>query len=106
MSRAAARSCGRNAAQKNAIVIDRFFESREAALSWERSHPHFMTVQVLPPGSHAQSAESAASVDIKDSALKTPPKLNAPTALPKFDAGRVRLGLPLNSILQTSTRRT
>src|SRR5258705_5980440 len=28
VSRAAARSCGRNAAQKNAIVIDRFFESR------------------------------------------------------------------------------
>src|SRR5437588_5218953 len=58
VSRAAARFCGRTAAQKNAIVIDRFFESREAALSWERAHPHFMTVRVLPPGSRNDAQET------------------------------------------------
>src|SRR5881275_2352384 len=44
VSRKAARVTGRTAAQRNAVVIDRFFESRAAALAWERSHPHFMTV--------------------------------------------------------------
>src|SRR5437764_15212180 len=42
VNRSAARSCGRTAAQRNAIVIDRFFESREAALNWEGSDPHFL----------------------------------------------------------------
>lgn len=109
VSRAAARSTGRSAAQRNAIVIDRFFESKDAALSWERSHPHFMTVRVLPAGSRTQSAESVASVDKKDApfpALKTAPKLNGPAPLPKFDSTKVQLGLPLNSILQPSTSRT
>src|SRR5256714_4614930 len=54
VNRSAARSCGRTAAQRNAIVIDRFFESREAALNWESSHPHFMTVHVVQPGSHPE----------------------------------------------------
>src|SRR5439155_19057646 len=47
VSRKAARVTGRTASQRNAVVIDRFFESREAALAWERSHPHFMTVRVV-----------------------------------------------------------
>lgn len=102
VSRAAARSCARTAAQRNAVVIDRFFESREAALSWERSHPHFMTVRVLSPESRTASPESVASVDRKNSVfpnLKTAPKLNTPPALPKFDSAKLQVGLPLNSIL-------
>src|SRR3989442_3322661 len=35
VSRKAARMTGRTISQRNAIVIDRFFESKEAALSWE-----------------------------------------------------------------------
>src|SRR5437016_3384026 len=54
VNRSAARSCGRTAAQRNAIVIDRFFESREAAMNWESSHPHFMTVRVVQPGSQPE----------------------------------------------------
>src|SRR5207244_13552528 len=46
--RKAARMTGRTISQRNAIVIDRFFESKEAALSWESRHPHFITVRVLP----------------------------------------------------------
>jgi hypothetical protein len=47
VKRKAARSCGRTAAERNAIVIDRFFHTKEGALAWERAHPHFMTVRVL-----------------------------------------------------------
>src|SRR5436853_4660641 len=53
VSRKAARVTGRTVAQRNAVVIDRFFESRAAALAWERSHPHFMTVRVVPSGTQA-----------------------------------------------------
>ena len=44
--RKAARSLGRTAAERNAIVIDRFFDTRQRALAWENSHPHFMMVRV------------------------------------------------------------
>jgi 3D (Asp-Asp-Asp) domain-containing protein len=47
VKRKAARSCGRTTAERNAIVIDRFFDTKERALTWERAHPHFMTVRVL-----------------------------------------------------------
>src|SRR5256714_9298180 len=51
VNRRAARVTGRTVSQRDAIVIDRFFESREAALAWERSHPHFMTVRIVQPES-------------------------------------------------------
>jgi hypothetical protein len=47
VKRKAARSCARTTAERNAIVIDRFFHTKERALAWERAHPHFMTVRVL-----------------------------------------------------------
>ena len=50
VNRRAARSCGRNAAERNAIVIDRFFDTKQKALAWAKAHPHFMTVRILTPG--------------------------------------------------------
>ena len=44
--RKAAKSLGRTAAERNAIVIDRFFETQQKALAWENTHPHFMMVRV------------------------------------------------------------
>jgi 3D (Asp-Asp-Asp) domain-containing protein len=49
VSRRAARSSGRNAAERNAIVIDRFFNTKQEALAWSKAHPHFMTVRILTP---------------------------------------------------------
>ena len=46
VNRKAARSSGRTAAERNAIVIDRFFETRQKALAWAKTHPDFMTVQI------------------------------------------------------------
>ena len=105
VSRAAARSCGRTSAQRSALVIDRFFESKEAALSWERSHPHFMTVRVVGPGSHEETPETVAAVDEAERSTKSAPKQSAPP-LPKFDSGKLQLGLPLNSILGPAQSRT
>ena len=50
VKRNAARSCGRNAVERNAIVIDRFFDTKKKALAWAKAHPHFMTVQILTRG--------------------------------------------------------
>jgi 3D (Asp-Asp-Asp) domain-containing protein len=57
VSRKAARLCGRTATQLKAIVIDRFFETKREAMEWTSAHPHFMTLQIVPPGSHPETSE-------------------------------------------------
>jgi 3D (Asp-Asp-Asp) domain-containing protein len=64
VSRKAARACGRTASERNAIVIDRFFETKQQARSWERAHPHFMTVQVVAP--EKRSKRDAVRIAAKD----------------------------------------
>jgi hypothetical protein len=50
VSRKAARLSGRNRAEKEALVVDRYFEARSQALAWEKLHPHFMKIQIVAPG--------------------------------------------------------
>jgi 3D (Asp-Asp-Asp) domain-containing protein len=57
ISRKAARLCGRTARQLQAIVVDRFFETKREAIAWTNAHPHFMTLQIVRPGSHPESSE-------------------------------------------------
>ena len=49
VNRKASRISGRNAAERNAIVIDRFFDTKHKALAWAKTHPHFMTVRIVTP---------------------------------------------------------
>ena len=49
VNRKAARLCGRRATERNAIVIDRFFDAKQHALAWAKANPHFMIVQVRTP---------------------------------------------------------
>ena len=49
VKRKAARSAGRATAERNAIVIDRFFQAKETAIAWASAHPHFMVVRVQTP---------------------------------------------------------
>jgi 3D (Asp-Asp-Asp) domain-containing protein len=49
VNRKAARLCGRTAAERSAIVIDRFFDTKQNALAWAKANPHFMVVQVCTP---------------------------------------------------------
>jgi 3D (Asp-Asp-Asp) domain-containing protein len=53
VNRKAARLCGRSAAERNAIVIDRFFYTKQKALAWAKANPHFMTLQVRTPDTEA-----------------------------------------------------
>ncbi len=46
VKRKAARSLGRTPAERNAIVIDRFFNTKQRALAWAYANPHFMMVRV------------------------------------------------------------
>ncbi|HWN23525.1 MAG TPA: hypothetical protein VNN16_00320 [Candidatus Sulfotelmatobacter sp.] len=57
ISRKAARLCGRTASQLKAIVVDRFFETKGEATAWTNAHPHFMTLQIVPPGSDPEPSE-------------------------------------------------
>jgi hypothetical protein len=50
VSRKAARLSGRNRGEREALVVDRYFETRSQALAWEKSHPHFMQIQIVAPG--------------------------------------------------------
>jgi 3D (Asp-Asp-Asp) domain-containing protein len=53
VNRKAVRSCGRCAAERNAIVIDRFFDTKQKALAWAKAKPHFIVVQVRTPDTEA-----------------------------------------------------
>ena len=53
VDRKAARLCGRNAAERNAIVIDRFFDTKERALAWAKANPDFMMVRVCTSDTEA-----------------------------------------------------
>ena len=48
-NRKAARKSGRTAPERNAIVIDKFFETKRQALMWANSNPPFVNVKVIPP---------------------------------------------------------
>jgi len=115
VKRTAARACGRTAAQRSALVIDRFFESKQAALAWSNAHPQFMTVRVQSPESARRLIET-----ITDGTTNARPneKISATAAakpgakqraseaaLPDFDSEKVELHLPLDSFLR-SIRRT
>src|SRR5438309_5589203 len=60
VNRKAARLSGRNEAERNAVVIDRYFETKSQAVAWEKSHPHFMKVRVLSPGAIVSRKSAAA----------------------------------------------
>jgi 3D (Asp-Asp-Asp) domain-containing protein len=63
VNRKAARLCGRSAAERNAIVIDRYFDTKQDALAWAKANPHFMVVQICTPDAEvAPATQQLASV--------------------------------------------
>ena len=52
-NRKAARKSGRNVNERNAIVIDKFFETKRQALIWANANPPFVSVKVIPPNAPA-----------------------------------------------------
>lgn len=75
VSRKAARRLGRNATERNAVVVDRYFETKSQAVAWEKSHPHFMKVRVLSPRPALAISETS---PIKDRNWASQPIVAAP----------------------------
>jgi 3D (Asp-Asp-Asp) domain-containing protein len=73
-NRKAARLSGKTATEKNALVIDRFFETKSQALSWANSHPHFIPVRVVTPGSTIPRVATAKPINTGS----TPPPAQNP----------------------------
>jgi hypothetical protein len=66
VNRKAARSCGPTAPERNAIVIDRFFDTKQNALAWAKANPHFMVVQICTPDAGADSPASQLTASVTD----------------------------------------
>jgi len=66
VNRKAARVIGRNATERNAIVIDRFFDTKQKALAWAKTNPHFMVVQICTPDTGAADATKQVNVAVAD----------------------------------------
>jgi 3D (Asp-Asp-Asp) domain-containing protein len=62
VSRKAARRSGRTALERSALVIDRFFETKQQALRWANTNPYFMLVRVSPPDFRPQSMQAAPKI--------------------------------------------
>jgi 3D (Asp-Asp-Asp) domain-containing protein len=81
VSRKAARRSGRSALERSAIVVDRFFETKQQALSWANRNPYFMLVRVSPPGfpsspiQHPQKVTRAVPQDVTQQASPPPEKV-------------------------------
>lgn len=69
-SRKAARRSGRSVNERNALVIDKFFETRQQALAWANSNPPFVSVKVVPPT--APAVANATITNSKPIALTSP----------------------------------
>ena len=75
-NRKAARGLGRSHDERNAIVIDKFFETKRQALAWASVNPPFVSVKVIPP-----NAPAVATPNITNSqpiALTPPPATKRP----------------------------
>lgn len=104
VNRKAARVTGRTVSQRNAIVIDRFFESREAALAWERSYPHFMTVRIAQPESREKSKMSRSEAPRSETQIATLPETKS-LELPVNSNG-TELVRPIDPLMRSAQRRT
>ena len=104
VNRKAARVTGRTVSQRNALVIDRFFESRETVLAWERSHPHFMTVRIVQPESRERSKTSRPEVPRSETQTATLPETKS-LELP-VKANGTELARPIDPLMRPARRRT
>ena len=75
VNRKAARRCGRNASERSALVIDRFFETKSEALRWANAHPQFMAVRVLSPSEQLMESRKTRYIAKQTAPVNAVPKL-------------------------------
>ena len=110
VSRKAARLSGHNEAERSAVVVDRYFETKSQAVTWEKSHPHFMKMRILGPRPASAIAEKRPA---KDKNLPLNPIVatrqisRAPVMRPAFPIGNFYFGafLGLSSTTARNARR-
>ena len=84
-NRKAARLAGKTPDERNAVVIDRFFETKKQALAWANSPPHFIPVRVVTPRSAVTTASAMFSPRRAIAVTTTSPrKFNGGMQLPKI----------------------
>jgi 3D (Asp-Asp-Asp) domain-containing protein len=104
VSRKAARAIARTPSQREAIVIDRFFESKEEAMDWESSHPHFMTVRVFSPGSLDEPKSSPP--DVATNEILNPVLPKTKNVVPEVNADGTAVVHSDDLMLRPSRRKT
>jgi len=112
VNRKAARLSGRNAAERNAVVVDRYFETKSQAVAWEKSHPHFMKLRVLgtrpvlaiSEKSPVKDGNSASQPMVSAPRISGPPTMRAAIPIGDFYCGAF-LGLP-GTTARDARRRT
>jgi len=97
VSRKAARLSGQNRAEREAMVVDRYFETRSQARAWEKSHPHFMEIQIVTPEKAKAVAAKIPSRPLAATQLQSPaPTPGAePIPLPPVLEARRSLAPPI-----------
>jgi len=88
VSRKAARRSGRTALERSALVVDRFFETKQQALSWARRNPYFMFVRVSPPdlrASFLSRPQKVTQVPTPNSGVQPIPTPQQVTQVPRRD---------------------
>lgn len=87
-NRKAARQSGRTVEERNAIVVDKFFETKKQALAWAKTHPLFMPIKVatpktrvVTPGTLTTTTQVATTTTTPraGSAIPTATRVTAPT---------------------------
>ena len=110
VNRQAARRSGRNESQRDAIVVDRYFETKQEALAWADTHSHFMTLRVVTPGSDKRQVPERGTMLAQLNAKSTSAAetiaaaIRAPSGLQTADATAVVL-LSLIPFLRVARRR-
>src|SRR5947207_4512775 len=105
VSRKAARHSGHNEAERNAVVIDRFFETKSQAVAWEKSHPHFMKVRVFSPGAIVSKKSEAGQSDppsktrvvMRETRQRSPNPLGAQAGDLYSDLPRFQSAIPIGN---------
>ena len=104
VSRKSSRACGRTAAQKNAIVVDRFFETKRQALTWASRNPMFIPVQIARPNDPATTTVTKTTSRVAtNNAAARPPTVavttpTVTTTKPLVNYGSTIVHNPLNKL--------
>jgi 3D (Asp-Asp-Asp) domain-containing protein len=100
VSRKAARRSGRTTLERSALVVDRFFETKQQALSWANKNPYFMLVRVSPPDfqpppiPRTQKGAPVIPQDLRQQAIPPPQKVARVPRRDMRDRPKSRMQMP------------